>query len=206
MLHAWNLFFLANFAAVCLCCKKVAHLYEYFYEIVLDIKDVKNVKSALQQFFSREAEAQSNMECKRCFRTLYYKTHSIHDPPNVLILVLNRFDESCQEKIEKKVKFPRMLNLKPFLTHPYKGNLMYNLYAIIVHTGEDCDKGSYHCYVKAGDTYWYKKKNEVVNETLLWAVLRQKAYILFYIRYALNTCFARQTGYLNFFILDLLFE
>uniref|UniRef100_UPI0035900F89 ubiquitin carboxyl-terminal hydrolase 17-like protein D n=1 Tax=Myxine glutinosa TaxID=7769 RepID=UPI0035900F89 len=130
----------------CKFCSKVSHLHEYVEHIVLDIKHVTNVTSALKRHFSQRIE--SDVDCESCDAKYDYHAHSIHDPPNVLTLVLKRFDKSVNGKIDKNVKFSKELDLRRYLTHPCKAKLMYKLYAAIVHTGEDCTSGSYLSYVK----------------------------------------------------------
>uniref|UniRef100_UPI00358F0CFF uncharacterized protein n=1 Tax=Myxine glutinosa TaxID=7769 RepID=UPI00358F0CFF len=164
----------------CKFCSKVSHLHEYVEHIVLDIKHVTNVTSALKRHFSQRIE--SDVDCESCDAKYDYHAHSIHDPPNVLTLVLKRFDKSVNGKIDKNVKFSKELDLRRYLTHPCKAKLMYKLYAAIVHTGEDCTSGSYLSYVKGSNRAWYMKKNEDVKEVKITTVLKQKAYMLFYVR------------------------
>uniref|UniRef100_UPI00358F26A4 ubiquitin carboxyl-terminal hydrolase 17-like protein 24 n=1 Tax=Myxine glutinosa TaxID=7769 RepID=UPI00358F26A4 len=176
----------------CKFCSKVSHLHEYVEHIVLDIKHVTNVTSALKRHFSQRIE--SDVDCESCDAKYDYHAHSIHDPPNVLTLVLKRFDKSVNGKIDKNVKFSKELDLRPYLTHPCKAKLMYKLYAAIVHTGEDCTSGSYLSYVKGSNRAWYMKKNEDVKEVKITTVLKQKAYMLFYVRYAfVGVCSAVQS-------------
>uniref|UniRef100_UPI00358EB3CF ubiquitin carboxyl-terminal hydrolase 17-like protein D n=1 Tax=Myxine glutinosa TaxID=7769 RepID=UPI00358EB3CF len=143
---------------------------------------VTNVTSALKRHFSQRIEA--DVDCESCYAKYDYHAHSIHDPPNVLTLVLKRFNKSVNGKIDKNVKFSKELDLRPYLTHPCKDKLIYKLYAAIVHTGEDCTSGSYLSYVKGSNRAWYMKKNEDVKEVKITTVLKQKAYMLFYVRYA----------------------
>uniref|UniRef100_UPI00358EF86F uncharacterized protein n=1 Tax=Myxine glutinosa TaxID=7769 RepID=UPI00358EF86F len=141
---------------------------------------VTNVTSALKRHFSQRIEA--DVDCESCYAKYDYHAHSIHDPPNVLTLVLKRFNKSVNGKIDKNVKFSKELDLRPYLTHPCKDKLIYKLYAAIVHTGEDCTSGSYLSYVKGSNRAWYMKKNEDVKEVKITTVLKQKAYMLFYVR------------------------
>ncbi|XP_064894301.1 ubiquitin carboxyl-terminal hydrolase 42-like [Columba livia] len=60
--------------------------------------------------------------------------------------------------------------------------LLYSLYAVLVHGGGSCRAGHYFCYIKASDGLWYHMDDKSVDLCDSDTVLRQQAYLLFYIR------------------------
>jgi ubiquitin carboxyl-terminal hydrolase 36/42 len=83
-------------------------------------------------------------------------------------------------KIGRDVEFGAELDLTPFLSNPRAKKAQYDLYAVLVHEGQSCNSGHYHCFVKNSNGVWYSMNDESVHQVSLGTVLKQKAYILFY--------------------------
>ncbi|XP_074973592.1 germ cell-less protein-like 1 [Phalacrocorax aristotelis] len=110
------------------------------------------------------------------------KRFTIHRAPMVLTVCLKRFDDFTGGKISKVVEYPEYLDLRPYMSHAAGEPLLYSLYAVLVHRGRSCYNGHYFCYTKASSGMWYKMDDESVDRCGIDTVLRQQAYLLFYIR------------------------
>ncbi|GAV76592.1 UCH domain-containing protein [Cephalotus follicularis] len=64
-------------------------------------------------------------------------------------------------------------------------SLKYDLYGMIVHEGRYASLGHYCAYVRDPSS-WYKLEDEDFSLVSIQEVLKQKAYILFYERHAVN--------------------
>ncbi|KAK2513206.1 hypothetical protein Q9966_016203 [Columba livia] len=82
----------------------------------------------------------------------------------------------------KVVEHPQYLDLRPYTSQAAGEPLLYSLYAVLVHGGGSCHAGHYFCYIKASDGLWYHMDDETVDLCDSDTVLRQQAYLLFYIR------------------------
>lgn len=61
-------------------------------------------------------------------------------------------------KLNKRVTFPEVLNISPYMSGKDNGELFYKLYAVVVHVDmlNASFFGHYICYVKDSDDIWYK--------------------------------------------------
>lgn len=131
------------------------------------------------------------------------KKLSIKKLPPVLSFQLKRFAHSAtSSKVETPVRFPSRLDMRPYVetdAGPSKppsvdGNEVegdnlpsslyaYDLFAVVTHEGK-LDNGHYWADVRSGDEWWHCDDDKVT-PTSLGAVLRQNAYMLFYVRRSL---------------------
>jgi len=63
-----------------------------------------------------------------------------------------------------------------------KGKDVYELFAVLVHSGDSIHSGHYYCYVKSATGIWHEMNDEDVNPVSEETALDQKAYLLFYAR------------------------
>jgi ubiquitin carboxyl-terminal hydrolase 36/42 len=93
------------------------------------------------------------------------KELSIHEAPNILTIVLKRFQEGRYGKINKCISFPEMLDMIPFMTRTGDVPPLYMLYAVIVHldTLNASFSGHYISYVKDLRGNWYRIDDSEVN-------------------------------------------
>jgi hypothetical protein len=108
---------------------------------------------------------------------------SIYKPPMVLALQLQRFNQDADTtKINKFIKFEETLDIKRVITTTEKDQLSttYQLYAIIVHTGQTINDGHYMAYVKSSNGVWYCMDNDAVQVVSVKRLLEEKPYMLFY--------------------------
>ncbi|KAM7091943.1 LOW QUALITY PROTEIN: ubiquitin carboxyl-terminal hydrolase 42 [Ciconia maguari] len=165
----------------CLNCKAVSDTYEPFLDITLDIKAVTSVTRALEQFVKPEQLDGENSYkwCKKMVPAS--KRYTIHRSSNVLTISLKRFANFTGGKINKDVKYPEYLDLRAYMSQSIGEPLIYALYAVLVHSGFNCNAGHYLCFIKAGNGLWYRMNDASVDLSDIKTVLTQ-AYVLFYIR------------------------
>lgn len=59
---------------------------------------------------------------------------------------------------------------------------MYKLMSVLVHHGQTSNSGHYFCFVRNSNNSWYLMDDSHVSQVSQDEVLRQKAYVLFYVR------------------------
>ncbi|XP_069726482.1 ubiquitin carboxyl-terminal hydrolase 42 [Phaenicophaeus curvirostris] len=168
----------------CLNCKAVSDTYEPFLDITLDIKAVTSVTRALEQFVKPEQlDGENSYKCSKCKKMVpASKRYTIHRSSNVLTISLKRFANFTGGKINKDVKYPEYLDLRAYMSQAIGEPLIYALYAVLVHSGFNCNAGHYLCFIKAGNGLWYRMNDASVELSDIKTVLNQQAYVLFYIR------------------------
>ncbi|XP_068002867.1 ubiquitin carboxyl-terminal hydrolase 42 [Melanerpes formicivorus] len=168
----------------CLNCKAVSDTYEPFLDITLDIKAVTSVTRALEQFVKPEQlDGENSYKCSKCKKMVpASKRYTIHRASNVLTISLKRFANFTGGKINKDVKYPEYLDLRAYMSQSIGEPLIYALYAVLVHSGFNCNAGHYLCFIKAGNGLWYRMNDASVELSDIKTVLNQQAYVLFYIR------------------------
>uniref|UniRef100_A0A6I8RG18 USP domain-containing protein n=1 Tax=Xenopus tropicalis TaxID=8364 RepID=A0A6I8RG18_XENTR len=170
----------------CLNCSGVSDTFDQFLDLQLDIKKANSVIEALKEYVRPENLGESCYKCSKCNKMVTAtKTFSIHQPPNVLTLCLNRFDVFSENKISKMVTYPEFIDIHPYTSEKSEGTINYRLYAVLVHAGNTCNSGHYYCYVQAPNSKWYKMNDDCVTPVDINTVLKLEAYLLFYIRYEL---------------------
>lgn len=113
-------------------------------------------------------------------------TKSIVHLPNILILHLHRFDEAYQKNM---TIVPIVMELKCFCLGckdigNHDDNHAYELYAIIVHSGETKEGGHYYCYIKMENNRWYCCNDSSITciSNINEKLKQDTSYILFYKR------------------------
>ncbi|XP_059690704.1 ubiquitin carboxyl-terminal hydrolase 42-like [Gavia stellata] len=168
----------------CLSCKAVSDAYETFLDVPLDIKAASSVSAALEDFVKPEQlDGENCFKCSKCDKMVAAsKRFTIHRAPKVLTVCLKRFDHFTGGKISKVVGYPMYLDLRPYTSQTAGEPLLYSLYAVLVHSGGSCHTGHYFCYTKASNGLWYEMDDSSVVPCDFNTVLRQQAYLLFYVR------------------------
>ncbi|XP_075301661.1 ubiquitin carboxyl-terminal hydrolase 42-like [Opisthocomus hoazin] len=182
-------------SVTCLSCKAVSDSYKAFLDVLLDIKPLlarylhellaaSSVPAALEACLKPEQlEGENCFKCSKCDkRVAASKVFTIHRLPKVLTLCLKRRDTFTGEKITKVVEYPEYLDLRPYTSQTAGEPLLYTLYAVLVHSGDTCLEGHYFCYTKASNGWWYMMNDTSVVLCDIKEVLRQQAYLLFYVR------------------------
>ncbi|KAK5672670.1 hypothetical protein BDV3_004568 [Batrachochytrium dendrobatidis] len=174
----------------CLKCKSTSNTLDPLMDISLDIQKCASVEDALARFTTSELlHKQNQYRCSKCNALRdAYKQITVLEPPVVLTVQLKRFGfgHRVGSKISSPVLFKTVLNLYPFMSQSTKQNVLYHLFAVLVHSGGSCHSGHYYCFVKAPDGCWYLMNDSLVQQVSEKTVLAQSAYMLFYVRQSLN--------------------
>ncbi|XP_012982372.1 ubiquitin carboxyl-terminal hydrolase 17-like protein A [Mesocricetus auratus] len=168
----------------CLCCQATTDTLEPFLDITLDIQTAQSVNQALENLVKEEKLCGENAyHCDICWKnTPASKTLIVKDAPQVLLLVLNRFEEFTGDKKDREVSYSEFLDFQPYVSQSPRDPLLYVLYAVLVHDGMTCHSGHYFCYVRAGNGHWYKMNDSSVTRCDMKSVLSEPAYVLFYVQ------------------------
>lgn len=170
----------------CMQCSYCSNKFDPFLDLSLEIIGAGSLHKALGDFTAKEqldggARVYQCDQCKQKVKAL--KQLTIHKAPQVLAVHLKRFSSHVQgQKIDRKVAFGPTLDLKPFVTGPYEGDLNYTLYGVLVHHGWSTHSGHYYCFVRTSSGMWYSLDDNQVVQVNERRVLEQKAYMLFYVR------------------------
>ncbi|KAM1539438.1 hypothetical protein ACFX10_004227 [Malus domestica] len=195
----------------CLRCHHESERYENIMDLTLEIFGwVESLEDALTQFTTPEDLDGENMyRCGRCAAYVRARKQlSIHEAPNILTIVLKRFQgflvfyawhyfccwntesslvlhqEGNYGKINKCITFPDMLDMIPFMTGTGDIPPLYLLYGVVVHldTQNASFSGHYVAYVKDMRGDWFRIDDTEVHPVSMSQVMMEGAYILFYMR------------------------
>ncbi|KAI3828151.1 hypothetical protein L1987_02248 [Smallanthus sonchifolius] len=171
----------------CLRCHRESDRYENIMDLTLEIFGwVESLEDALTQFTSPEDLDGENMyRCGRCAAYVRaQKQLAIQEAPNILTIVLKRFQEGSYGKINKCITFPDMLDMIPFMTGIDDVPPLYMLYGVVVHldTMNASFSGHYISYVKDLQGNWFRIDDTQVQPVSMSHVMSEGAYILFYMR------------------------
>lgn len=171
----------------CLKCLHESERYENIMDLTLEIYGwVESLEDALTQFTTPEDLDGENMyRCGRCASYVRARKQlSIDEAPNILTIVLKRFQEGNYGKINKCITFPEMLDMVPFMTGTNDIPPLYMLYGVVVHvdTLNASFSGHYVSYVKDLQGNWFRIDDSVVQSVPTSQVMSEGAYILFYMR------------------------
>lgn len=166
----------------CAACNTPENTYDSFLHLSLDLTQCSSVERALTKHFKEKVSEMK--ECAHCQNEgEMHGKRSVYRTPMTLAIQLQRFNQdSDQTKINKTVKFEETIDVSRVVTESEKSNVTtkYNLYAIIVHTGDTIHSGRYMAYVKSSNGVWYCMDNEKVQVASMNRLLEEKPYMLFY--------------------------
>ncbi|XP_043689452.1 ubiquitin carboxyl-terminal hydrolase 15-like [Telopea speciosissima] len=173
----------------CLRCHHESERYENIMDLTLEINGwVESLEDALTQFTAPEDLDGENMyRCGRCAKYVKARKQlSIHEAPNILTIVLKRFQKGRYGKINKCITFPEMLDMIPFMTGTGDSPPLYVLYAVVVHLDmlNASFSGHYVSYVKDAEGTWFRIDDTEVQPVTTSQVMSEGAYILFYSRFS----------------------
>ena len=159
-------------------------------DLSLEIKNNSTLEQCLDQFQQEEQLTDFHYECQNCKKNQgVIKQLTLNKCPNVLVFQLKRFEHLLNgqsAKLNNRVDFPVHLNLKP---HLYKmddaddqliPNIAYELLSVVSHQGT-VDQGHYTTVCRTDDRQWFKFNDSVVTSVTEEQVLKEQAYLLFYI-------------------------
>eukprot|EP00118_Oscarella_pearsei_P005229 m.23746 g.23746 ORF g.23746 m.23746 type:complete len:914 (+) comp28525_c0_seq1:105-2846(+) len=169
---------------ICFKCRNKSDTYEPLLDLSLNIKDCITLRKALEKYIQPEIlDGCNKYFCSKCKQKVKaQKRLTVHRPPHVLTIQFKRFEFSSMFgfKIGKEVKFEDTLDLRPFLSNRNGPKELYQLNAVLVHSGYSCNSGHYYCYVKSPAGYWFCMNDSQVRQVSQQSVLSQQAYLLFY--------------------------
>ncbi|KAI9165768.1 hypothetical protein LWI28_020069 [Acer negundo] len=173
----------------CLKCHGKSEQYERMMDLTVEIDgDIGTLEDALAQFTTSETLVGENKYyCSRC--KSYEKAKkklSILEEPNILTIVLKRFQSGNFGKLSKSVRFPEVLNMAPYMSGSNDKSAVYSLYAVVVHLDvmDAAFSGHYVCYVKNSHGQWFRIDDSTVMPVELETVLLEEAYMLLYARHS----------------------
>ncbi|KAF7081005.1 hypothetical protein CFC21_084992 [Triticum aestivum] len=170
----------------CASCSHCSSKFDPFLDLSLEIANAATLVKALQNFTEEEAldGGEKQYNCQSCKKKVVAKKRfTIDKAPDVLTIHLKRFSPfNPGQKINKKVDFQSTLNLKPFVSNSEGMDFRYSLYGVLVHAGWNTQSGHYYCFVRTSSGIWHNLDDNEVCQVREADVLRQKAYMLFYVR------------------------
>ncbi|PUZ78033.1 hypothetical protein GQ55_1G421000 [Panicum hallii var. hallii] len=170
----------------CTRCSHCSNKFDPFLDLSLEIGNAATLMKALYNFTEEELldGGEKHYSCQQCKQKVAAKKRFLIDKaPSVLIIHLKRFSPfNPLQKIDKKVDFQTSLNLKPFVSNSEGTDLKYSLYGVLVHAGWNTQSGHYYCFVRTSSGLWHNLDDNQVRQVREADVLRQKAYMLFYVR------------------------
>ncbi|XP_048544505.1 ubiquitin carboxyl-terminal hydrolase 23-like isoform X2 [Triticum urartu] len=180
----------------CTRCSHCSNTFDPFLDLSLDIGKATTLVRALQNFTEDELldGGQKQYQCERCRQKVVAKKRfTIDQAPNVLTVHLKRFSPfRPREKIDKKVDFQPVLDLKPFMSDSKGADYKYSLYGVLVHAGWSTQSGHYYCFVRTSSGMWHNLDDNQVRQVREADVLKQKAYMLFYVRDRIGNTLGRK--------------
>ena len=174
----------------CKNCNTIRYNYDVFSYIEFPLEKISRALGKITdidllecfQYYKKEQylTGKNKINCNKCkSKSDACMTSSLVSMANYLCIILNR-DEGDSYKY--KVIFPETLNLDDYIDKNKDKKLVYNLYAIISHQGNDANNGHFFAYCKHRNTNkWYLYNDTIVlecqkNDDYLNGV----SYILFY--------------------------
>ena len=177
---------------ICSNCNNVKSREEGFYNLTLEIKDLKNLNESFERFIT--GETISDYLCENCDKKVdTQKRCLLSDLPNIFIIGLQRIVFSLEtyqnDKINSKLEFPHELDVTPFIINqnveqsnsektdssPTKSNKNpkssndknpdneYVLKGIVVHIGT-ATVGHYYSYINYKDKKWYEYNDSYIKD------------------------------------------
>ena len=143
--------------------------------ISIDIKDL------LKDYFECE-RIKFETKCENCKKKEWHmKQIKISQPPNILILSLQRQNPRTGTKNNSYVDFSDELDMSIYLDHECwnKNDAKYSLYGIGNHTGS-IDFGHYYAYIKINNSWYEFNDSSVSPYSKGSSNSSRNAYILFY--------------------------
>ena len=135
----------------------------------------------LDEFFEEET-IEFTTKCEKCHKKRSHKkVVKFSQPPNILILSLQRRNERTGKKNDCYVKIPEELDISKYIDEDcgYKNDNKYLLYGVGNHIG-DMDFGHYYAYIRINDNKWYEfNDSKVIPYSDIYSSSRT-AYVLFY--------------------------
>ncbi len=182
-------------------CKNITHVFDTFKILHLPLDKIENMtlEECLKKYSEHEMLTSDNMyKCDNCKKkVLASRSINIWEPPEILIIVLKRFEIYNNNilKINTIIKFPlhglklnnNFLNIRPH------NDCKYDLFGVISHFGTGVGKGvsmsnesgHYISYCKNPlNGLWYQHNDDIVKgiktKHIEDMIINKTSYVLFY--------------------------
>ena len=167
----------------CQTCQHVSRRADHFMDLSLEIMGCRSLLDSLRQFTRPEKLEGSNAwKCDKCEKLRpALKQMKIAQAPPVLTIQLKCFTP-LGKKRSKHVQFESTLNLDDYMSRKDETPTLYSLYAVLVHSGPTTRSGHYTSFVKASNGVWFHMDDDRQRQVGAQTVLKQNAYMLFYVR------------------------
>ena len=160
----------------CLCCENVTSRDEAFLDLSVDVEANSSVSSCLQQFSSTEImQGDEKFHCDNCCSLQEAQRRmKVKELPQVLAIHLKRFkyieELGRYTKLADRVLFPLELKLRNTADDAEGVDLMYRLFAVVVHVGSGPNHGHYVSAVKSHDRWLFVDDDSVdpIEESTLY--------------------------------------
>jgi uncharacterized UBP type Zn finger protein len=134
-------------------------------------------------------------QCGTCAeKVIARKSYDITQAFPIITIHMNRYVYDQQRmritKVKKFINFPELLDLTPYFNRDIQESIsidkennapIYELYAVIVHLGENANEGHIYAYIRSPDGFWYKADDKFVTRVDINRVLtNENSYMLFY--------------------------
>jgi hypothetical protein len=174
-------------AVTCQECCRPSLTRDRYMDLSLDIADthITSLSRALEEFTSTEVLTGDNsVYCRNCeCKQAATKGLRLATAPSILVCHFKRFafdKYGRMVRLNKKVSFPDRLEISDYMSKVNQARPPpYDLVAVLVHQGVNCDCGHYLAYVKHGGR-WFKCNDAKIVEVSADLVYAQQAYILMY--------------------------
>jgi len=167
---------------ICKKCNHISNNFDPFSMVSLQVlQHNTNIYECFDEFIKyEELDFDNKWKCEKCLQlTNAIKDIHIWKAPNILIIVLKRFDfgVNYSSKITNVIDFPlENLNLEKYVSGYDKNNAIYDAFGIIYHHGS-MDFGHYTTACK-NNGKWYLYDDDSVSEYS--EINKLNAYVLFY--------------------------
>jgi len=144
---------------------------DYSFQKVLDLplllqtNNSISINDLLEDYFEEE-EIKFETKCEKCGKKRVHKKEvKFSQPPNILILSLQRINNRTKRKNSCCVSFPENLDIQNFIDGEcgHANESQYILYGIGNHSGT-INFGHYFAYIKLNDKYWYEFNDSRVSK------------------------------------------
>ena len=165
----------------CQKCLLKSEMNENFLDLSLELTDF-TLETCLDSFCKKELlDARNKYFCTGCKKnTVSSKQFIINSAPIILTFHLKRFGNNGS-KDKGQLHFPEKLDIRKYMKKRQRQRQDYELYAVLVHTGNSCRVGHYYSYIKGPDSLWYLANDLSISKSTIKKVLNDRwAYILFY--------------------------
>ncbi|KAK9069517.1 hypothetical protein SSX86_011421 [Deinandra increscens subsp. villosa] len=171
----------------CMKCGGKSERHERMMDLTVEIEgDIRTLEEALDKFTCTEIlDGENKYKCSRCKSYEKAKKRlTLLEAPNVLTIVLKRFQSGKFGKLNKSIRFPEILDMAPYVSGTSDKSPVYRLYGVVVHMDvmNAAFSGHYVCYVKNIENRWFKIDDNRVKEVDVDSVLTKGAYMLLYAR------------------------